>query len=369
MTHKDFVKASVWTVLVLDLVGLLAVALVRLTIGSRAFSTFCREVSRHTIWGARSALLFLTLMICIVALMEFVLRFFVLKRFGEKHLLPSIVFFLFAYAGMYRFFGWGISLIALMLGGASLVVWWKNRLTWPFVIWHAQWIGLAVFTCVAGAVFVDGEARTQYLWAYKLRNIREGALHYREGWGWLDDSHSHKERFDLLKKELAQCAPGEDKTITIHEPFVTVTRSWKPVARSYRIHLDRPLNEREQWAVCAGISLHFSVESEKAQASVPKWMCSHMSAWQFDDLPSTLATCLKEAPVPHPEPSEIRDRVVLEQKWRQEGDAMVRCRFRDFIVPPGAGPEAESLMRDIEALRSQWSFVGVAPGDFSTEKQ
>ena len=205
------------------------------------------------------------------------------------------------------------------------------------------------------SVFVDGEARHDYLFAYKLRNIREGNLYYRQGWGWVDDSHCHAERLEHVLNAMAQAPDADAVTVTVDESFVIITGERLPVVRRYVIDGVAELDAGQRWAVAAGICIDYSLANERAQAAVPAWMCAQMSAWQFDDIPSTVLTCLDRAPgAAGEEPVCVRHIPTLEQRWVAEGDACVRRDCCTPALPAGATARQRAWFDRIEHTRAVW---------------
>ena len=222
------------------------------------------------------------------------------------------------------------------------------------MVWQVQWqFGQMAITLLI-ALLMHGECRANYLWAYKLRNIREGNLCYRHDWGWVDASHKHLERFEMIDEVLKE-GSSEAVSVTVNEPFVTITRNWTPVIQRYEIFNPERLNDAERWAVIAGISMDFSRRNEEAQGSVPFYLCSQLSCWQFDDMPSTLLTCLIESPGKEiTEDGLITDKDKLEERWDAEGIDLVRQQFREVALPQQAKPELTTLLDRMELAREYW---------------
>lgn len=366
---KSELKCIIGVSLMLDAVGIVIVVLVRLALGPAAFSKYLRTVSCHAL-SMRDGICLLLSVAVLATAYELICRIIIqrgaLLAGKLRWLGVSICAGLLGLLVLY--FGPGPGIEGVALGAAAAIVYGRFKSRWSMVLWHVQWAWLGVLATVVLAVFFEGEARYQYLWAYKQKNIMDGTLYYREGWGWVDNSHYHDKRLTMLLEKMDAAKTNEPLKITINEPFVTVIRRWLPVERIYLIPEPPGPNPIDRWALACSISLDFSKQNEEAQSTVPSWLCSDMSAWQFDDLASTLLTCLDRAPDAEEAGRQIRGIPELLKRWEAEGDGLVRGAYREVRLPENASARQRQQLKRIQESRKLWRFVGVGDGDFTRQK-
>ncbi|MBA3708058.1 MAG: CPBP family intramembrane metalloprotease, partial [Planctomycetes bacterium] len=222
---------------------------------------------------------------------------------------------------------------------------------WALAAWHAQVNAACVCATLALALLAPGEARTGALFAYKGGQIAQGKLVYLEDWGWFDRTHADAWLYGQAHDALVS-GTGRAHLIWLHRDV----RGMRTVARDYRWD---PADARDPacaWAMCAGMIIDITSESERSQAISPWWSAGQLSAWQFDDAPSTLYHCLSRAPaeLSPPELTPTTDQAALQERWRQEGRTLVQLAVTEHRLPAIADPRLQGLVDRIEAARAWW---------------
>ena len=225
---------------------------------------------------------------------------------------------------------------AMLLGFASADAYARERDWRVLALWHAQWNLFAIFGALFLACVMPGAARDQVLYEYKKSRIEDGALSYVEGWGWRDRYHNHGGAYEVAHEWATRGKEGE--VLTLYARMNGVTGQWAPVKKRY-VLTSTPRTPMQRWATACTVVLDYARTYEQAQEDAWWLLGASTSAWQFDDLPSTVLTCLEVAEfngTSEPRRIETFDRDVLLARWKKEGLDAVRREERGFAAPEGA---------------------------------
>ena len=225
---------------------------------------------------------------------------------------------------------------AMLLGFASADAYAKERDWKVLAFWHVQWNLLAVFGALFLALVTPGAARDQVLYEYKKSRIEDGALSYVEGWGWRDRYHNHEGMYEAAHEWAARGQEGE--VLTIYARINGVTGQWAPVKKRY-VLTAAPKTPMQRWAAACTVVLDYAKTYEQVQEDTWWLLGANTSAWQFDDLPSTVLTCIEVAEfqgTSEPRRIETFDKQILLERWEREGLELVQRQERGFAPPEGA---------------------------------
>ncbi|MBA2479679.1 MAG: hypothetical protein H0V44_03375 [Planctomycetes bacterium] len=250
---------------------------------------------------------------------------------------------------------------ALAAFASSIVVGWSYAhgvRWWVLAAWHAQVGVLAVVATMLLAFMTPGIARTQALIAYKGGQIDAGRLVHITGWGWYDRTHADAWLYGQARDAIAAGSGHVDLT-WYHRDL----RGMHFIERSYDWQQAAVRGPEDAWAVCAGMVLDITSASERHQQDSPWWSAGPLSAWQFDDAPSTLYQCLSQAPsaLAPPQLRMETDVGTLRERWLREGPTLVVTPHRDHALPEVADPTLQRLIDRIDAARAWWRVAPSPP--------
>lgn len=337
LLFTPWVKRILW----LDLIGLALVAAMWLVGGGErgGLAPYYGAVARAAL-SPKTLLLYIGAITTYSVILEFCLR-----RLLQESIHTARAPWLRPLARPIAAFCYGVThllyhplgmIYAMLLGFASADAYSKERDWKILALWHAQWNMLAVAGALFLAMLGPGDARDQLLYEYKKSRIEEGALSYVEGWGWRDRYHNHDGYYEKAHHWAKDGARGD--VLTLRATVKSPTGWDTPVKRTY-VLTSLPKTPMQRWATACTVVLDFAKTYEHAQEDAFFWTGATISAWQFDDLPSTVLTCIEVAEfngTSEPRRVETFDRAALLERWEREGVEAVRRQERDFTPPRSA---------------------------------
>lgn len=236
---------------------------------------------------------------------------------------------------------------------SSFYLWKKDWLT--FSLWGMFWGFIIVPFSMATCVFVDGQVRNDFLFAYKKRHIIKEKMYYQKNWGWVDHVHYRPDHFEHLMDALNK-AEGKG-AVEISEGWTTPLRIKVNFTVKYEFQV--PNTPGEKWAMVTGMMLHFMRFNETVQEESPWYHGNQLSAWQFDDMSSALLCCLDRYPGGSPVTGdEVHDTKTLLEIWGKTGEAVVGVKMKEqeswALLEEGKRKELKAL---VEEQRKNWSVV------------
>jgi len=327
-------------------------------LGTESFSPYVKSLAGQ-ILSVKEVFIFLVIFSVVGFAIEFLLRKQIQDRILNLDkkwsifasiLIPALICVLLHFS-----FGF-VGLIYGILCGiiqSSFYLWKKDWLT--FSLWGMMWGFVIVPFSMATCVFVDGQVRNDFLFAYKKRHILKQKMYYQENWGWVDDVHYRPDHFEHFIEAL-NAAKGEGE-VTIEDGWVTPLRIRVNFSVKYKFTV--PDSEVEKWAMVTGMMLDYMRFNESVQEESPWYHGNQLSAWQFDDMSSSLLCCLDRFPGDKPVQGKVtRSTEELLKIWEKTGEGVVGLKMKE--------DESWNLLTDskrgklralVEAQKKNWSVV------------
>ncbi|MEN9358971.1 MAG: hypothetical protein RL095_506 [Verrucomicrobiota bacterium] len=218
---------------------------------------------------------------------------------------------------------------------------------------------------MSACLAADGYIRRDFLFAYKKMNIAKGTVYWRDTWGWVDRTHYRPDQFDEVRQAMEAAGPGKTVCVTLHEGWKAPLGFRVVFSPAYEIEV--PASPEERWAVITGILLHAMEVSEGMQGASPWYHGNQLSAFQFEDIASSLRCCLDQLP------NETRTKDWTGNnlpRWEEEGRRLVVLRIDSKQVwggdPASVYPMADpskkislvELRKRVESANAFWKYLG-----------
>ena len=326
--------------------------------GTESFSPYVKSLAGQ-ILSVKEVFIFLFIFSVFGFVLEFCLRKQIqdrlLKLENKWSLLASIVIPSLICVLLHYSFGF-IGLVYGILCGlvqSSFYLWKKDWLT--FSLWGLTWGFIIVPFSMATCVFVDGQVRNDFLFAYKKRHIIKQKMYYQENWGWVDDVHYRPDHFDHIMKAM-ETAKGEGE-VTIKDGWVTPLRIRVDFSVKYKFTV--PESDLEKWGMVTGMMLNYMRFNETVQEESPWYHGNQLSAWQFDDMSSSLLCCLDRFPGGKPVQGKVtRSTEELLKIWEKTGEEIVGIKMKEdeswALLQNERRSELKAL---VESQKKNWSVV------------
>ena len=326
--------------------------------GTESFSPYVKSLAGQ-ILSVKEVFIFLFLFSIIGFALEFLLRKQIQDRLlnldkkwgtAASILVPALIcvilHFSFGYVGL-------IYGILCGLIQSLFYLWKKDWLT--FALWGMTWGFIIVPFSMATCVFVDGQVRNDFLFAYKKRHIIKQKMYYQENWGWVDDIHYRPDHYDHLMKAVNTAI--DEGEVEIVEGWVTPLRIKVTFSAKYSFKV--PETDLEKWAMVTGMMMHFMRHNETVQEKSPWYHGNQLSAWQFDDMSSALLCCLDRFPGDKPATgTEIKSIEQLLKIWDKTGEEIVGVKMKEDeswnLLEESKRRELRPL---VESQKKNWEVV------------
>jgi hypothetical protein len=214
----------------------------------------------------------------------------------------------------------------------------------------------------------DSYIRRDFLFAYKKMHIAHGDIYWRDGWGWVDKTHYRPDQFEEVSVAMEKAGPGKSTRVTLHEGWKAPLGFKVSFAPSYEIQV--PATPEERWAVTTGILLHAMEVSERMQGASPWYHGNQLSAFQFEDIASSLRCCLDQLPKEDIGKDWLNpDNILL--RWEVEGRTLVirKISSQDVwgegpgpatypMVDPSKKISLPELHQRVQTASSLWKYLG-----------
>ena len=208
--------------------------------------------------------------------------------------------------------------------------------------WHLQWDALTAVAALWMGLATPGSMRDAMNFAYKSELVRTGRVQYHPVYGWLDAAHYWGTQRRLCETMRAM---DEGSEVMLTSLWAHVDGTVHRVQTRYRLVPGGVWEGRARLEVAASVVWDAAVSEEASQAEATVMSGMRMSAWSFEDLPTTLLalhdaletpgwseTCAARA---RPMPDGYRitgamtepgSRSELQARWAREGRELVRRR-------------------------------------------
>ena len=355
--YKGFIS-RIPSILLLNVLMILLLLILFGVMGTASFSPYVKRLAGQ-ILSVKEVFIFLVLF----SIAGFTLEYFLRKHIQERFLLldkkwnkiaaiavPSLICFL-----LHLSFGF-IGAVYGILCGLLLSVFYLWKKDWlTLSLWGMLWGFIIVPFSMATCVFVDGQVRNDFLFAYKKRHILKEKMYYQENWGWVDNIHYRPDHFSHLMKAI-NSADGSGE-IELGDSWVTPLRISVRFSAKYKFTV--PATEKEKWAMVTGMMLHFMRLNETVQEKSPWYHGNQLSAWQFDDMSSCLLCCLDRYPEEKlVEGKEIKSTDELLKIWEKTGEEIVGFKMKEDeswnLLEKAKRKQIRSL---VEAQKVSWSVT------------
>ena len=345
-------------ILLLNLIMLLTLGVLLLICGPDFFSPYIKTLAGK-ILSVSDVLIFLTLFSVCGFTLEFLLRCQIQDRILGKEkswskavavVLPAVLFVL-----LQLNFG-VVGVVYGLLCGVLLSLIYLRKQDWlTFSLWHMMWGFIIVPTSMALCVFMDGQIRNDFLFAYKKRHIIKEKMYYQENWGWVDTVHYRPDHYDHLMKAVNSAQETGEAEIV--DGWITPLQI--KVGFSAKYQFKKPETEIEKWALVTGMMMNFMRLNETVQEESPWYHGNQLSAWQFDDMSSCLLCCLDRFPgdkqVTGEETKNINQLLL---KWEETGESIVGLKMKEDeswnLLEEGKRNKLRAL---VDAQAKNWSVV------------
>jgi hypothetical protein len=325
--------------------------------GPASFSVYVIEMAAN-ILSVKAALTYLSLLAVYGFLLEFVFRKLIQDRLlaSRNKGLKSLAFIvpIALYALIHSLYGTVGIVYGLVAGTflSFLYLWKKDWL--GYSLWHMTWGFVVIPASMVACVFLGGQIRQDFLFAYKKKHIMKEKMYYVDNWGWVDKTHYRPDHFEQVKKAVeAVVDKGE---VTLGDSWVTPLKIEVTFSVTYKFQ--KQSDPMKSWAQVTGMMMHFMRTNEEVQESSPWYHGNQLSAWQFDDMSSCLLCCLDELPekkffVGGEKHIEQSDLLAI---WQKTGKQLVGLKMQEDNSWALLQGEGRSELRDlVEKMRTSWT--------------
>ena len=255
------------------------------------------EIARNSI-NFKDLIIYALSLIVYALSVELILRRFLQEkihnakfRYGTA---AAIILPAFVYSLIHLRYGLIPCVYSLLVGMVVGVAYWKFRDWKVLAMWHIQWDLTALSFTIFLAMLGTPGITESFMQVYKSEQIAQGKIVFDENWGWLDPSHMDE---DVYNKIASHIESGKD-LVKLKHHYTTAFGTDSFVNAAYKINYTKAsFNEQEKWALCSSVYFDFMTRVEKSQEEALWIFGVKPSAWQPEDLPSTLYHCLNKNPL------------------------------------------------------------------------
>ena len=325
--------------------------------GDSFFSIYVKKMALN-IMSVSDFIIYILILAVYGFTVEFILRSLVQNRLlkSEKAYakIAGVAAPIIVYVLIHLQFGLPGIVIAAVSGLFLSLFYLKNKDWITFSIWHAMLPLILIPLSMVVCVFIDGQVRQDFLFAYKKRHITKEKMYYVDNWGWVDYTHYRPEHYKHIEEAFAQ--ESEKGQTVLKDRWITPLKI--QVDFNVKYTFEKQTDPMKRWAQITGILMHFMRINEEVQESSPWYHGNQLSAWQFDDMSSCLLCCLDHLPDKsyfiRGEP--IHDQESLLAIWEKNGEEMVSLKMKEENSWGLIEDEAKRkmLMNLVDQMKSTW---------------
>ena len=353
-------------ILIINVAMLFILGTLYLILGGNSFSTYVKEMALN-IMSVKDAFIYVSILAIYGFTIEFLFRKIIQDRFltSDVKWIKSLAFILpvALYVLVHSRYG-KIGIIYSFLTGTFLTVFYLWKKDWlTYSLWHMLWGFVIIPLSMIACVFLGGQIRNDFLYAYKKRHIIKQKMYYVQDWGWVDYTHYRPEHFEIVKKAIDKTS-GKGTTI-IHDGWTTPLRIRVDFHVKYTF--TKQNDPMKDWAIATGMMMHFMRANEEVQEGSPWYHGNQLSAWQFDDMSSCLLCCLDHLPNKQFFSREkgVHESEKLLEIWEKTGEELVGVKMQEdnswALVKSSKKDELRKLVDDMKQYWTAQEVVMTKP--------